>query len=229
MAQIFHRSTNTLSKLSIFGAVFFLAGLGGIASLVIRSGFYTQIYVAREQPIPFSHKHHAGGLGIDCRYCHTSVETSSFAGIPPTKTCMSCHAQIWADSPTLEPVRASFRSDKSIEWNRVHKVADFVYFDHSIHITKGVGCATCHGRIDQMPLTRKQNTLLMEWCIGCHQHPEENLRPRSEIFNMAYEQPSASAPVVHRGESYTRQAALGAVLMEEYKVQSLTACATCHR
>ncbi len=157
MPQIFHRSTNTVSKVSIFGAVFILAGLGGIGSLIIRSGYYTQRFTSREQPIPFSHKHHAGGLGIDCRFCHTSVETSSFAGIPPTKTCMGCHSQIWIDSPTLEPVRASFRTDKSIEWNRVHKVADFVYFNHSIHINKGVGCATCHGRVDQMPLMRRQN------------------------------------------------------------------------
>jgi len=229
MAQIFHRSTNTLSKVSIFGAVFILAGLGGIASLLIRSGFYTQVYVDREQPVPFSHKHHVGGLGIDCRFCHTSVETSSFAGIPPTKTCMGCHSQIWADSPTLEPVRASFRTDRSLEWNRVHKVADFVYFNHSIHINKGVGCATCHGRVDQMPLMRRQNTLLMEWCIGCHQAPEANLRPRSEIFNMAYEPPSNDSPVVVNGAVYMDQATLGAALAKEYKVQSLTDCATCHR
>jgi hypothetical protein len=229
MAQIFHRSTNTLSKVSIFGAVFILAGLGGVASLLIRSGFYTQIYVAKEQPVPFSHKHHVGGLGIDCRFCHTSVETSSFAGIPPTKTCMGCHSQVWADSPTLEPVRASFRSDRSIEWNRVHKVADFVYFNHSIHINKGVGCATCHGRVDQMPLMRRQNTLLMEWCIGCHQAPEPNLRPREEIFSMTYEPPSSGSPVTYRGARYTDQATLGAVLAMEYKVQKLTDCSTCHR
>ena len=229
MAQIFHRSTNTLSKLSIFGAVFILAGLGGIASLLIRSGFYTQIYVAREQPVPFSHKHHVGGLGIDCRFCHTSVETSSFAGIPPTKTCMGCHSQIWADSPTLEPVRASFRTDRSLEWNRVHKVADFVYFNHSIHINKGVGCATCHGRVDQMPLMRREHTLLMEWCIDCHQGPEQNLRPRAEVFNMAYEQPSSASPVMFGGTSYTDQATLGAALAKEYKVQKLTDCSTCHR
>src|SRR5437763_1553376 len=121
MAQIFHRSTNTLSKVSIFGAVFFLAGAGGVASLVLRSGFYTNIHVARSQPVPFSHKHHVGGMGVDCRFCHTSVETSSCAGILPTKTCMGCHSQIWADSPTLEQVRASFRTDQSIVWTRVHK------------------------------------------------------------------------------------------------------------
>ena len=216
MAQIFHRSTNTLSKVSIFGAVFFMAGLGGVASLIIRSGFYTQIYVSREQPVPFSHKHHAGGLGIDCRFCHTSVETSSFAGIPPTKTCMGCHSQIWADSPTLEPVRASFRTDQSIEWNRVHKVGDFVYFNHSIHVNKGIGCASCHGRVDQMPLMMRTNTLLMEWCIDCHKHPEKNVRPRDQVFNMAYQQPQD-------------QQALGERLVKEYKIQKLTDCSTCHR
>ncbi len=216
MAQIFHRSTNTLSKLSIFGAVFFLAGLGGVASLIIRSGYYTQIYTSREQPVPFSHKHHAGGLGIDCRFCHTSVETSSFAGIPPTKTCMGCHSQIWADSPTLEPVRASFRSDQSIPWVRVHKIGDFVYFNHSIHVNKGVGCATCHGRVDQMPLTQRANTLLMEWCINCHKHPEQYVRPREQVFNMAYEPPE-------------NQAELGARLVGEYKISKLTDCSTCHR
>lgn len=216
MAQIFHRSTNTLSKLSIFGAVFFIAALGGVASLIIRSGFYTYRYVAREQPVPFSHKHHVGGLGIDCRFCHTSVETSSFAGIPPTKTCMGCHSQIWSESPTLEPVRASFRTDKSLEWVRVHKVGDFVYFNHSIHVNKGIGCSSCHGRVDQMPLMMRTNTLLMEWCIDCHKHPEKNVRPREEVFNMAYQQPED-------------QLALGERLVKEYKIQKLTDCYTCHR
>ena len=216
MAQIFHRSTNTLSKLSIFGAVFFIAGIGGVGSLLLRSGYYTDKYVPRTQPVPFSHKHHVGGLGIDCRFCHTSVETSSFAGIPPTKTCMGCHSQIWADSPTLEPVRASFRTDQSLEWVRVNKIGDFAYFNHSIHINKGMGCETCHGHIDQMPLTMRANTLLMEWCIDCHKHPEKNVRPREEVFNMAYQQPAD-------------QEALGERLVKEYKIQKLTDCYTCHR
>src|SRR5947207_6711643 len=208
MAKIFHRSTNTLSKLSIFGAVFFMAGLGGIASLVVRSGYYTQINVSQEQPVPFSHKHHVSGIGIDCRFCHTSVETSSFAGIPPIKTCMGCHSQIWADSPTLEPVRASFRSDRSVEWNRVNKVADFVYFNHSIHINKGVGCATCHGRVDQMPLMLRANTLLMEWCIGCHHQPAKYVRPREAVFQMDYQPPTSEKPVIFNQEKYLTQAML---------------------
>src|SRR5919108_2164066 len=134
MAQIFHPSTNTISRVSIFGAIFILAGLSWVAAVVYRSGYVTQAYVVRVQPVQFSHEHHVGGLGIDCRYCHTSVEESSFAGIPPTKTCMNCHTQIWPDSPMLEPVRESFRSGRSIEWTRVHNLPGFVYFDHSIHI-----------------------------------------------------------------------------------------------
>jgi hypothetical protein len=163
MSQIFHPSANTLSKVSIFGAIFIGGGLLFFVNEINRSPYVTQTHVPREQPVPFSHKHHVSGIGIDCRYCHTSVENSSFAGLPPTETCMSCHSQIWADSPTLEPVRASLRSGQSIEWTRVHDLPGFVYFNHSIHVNKGVGCATCHGRVDQMPLMWKQNTLHMEW------------------------------------------------------------------
>ena len=153
MAQIFHRSTNTLSKVSIFGAVFIIAAVAVGIGIVIRSPYLTEARVVREQPVPFSHKHHVSGIGIDCRYCHTSVEDSSFAGIPPTKTCMNCHSQVWSDSPTLEPVRASFREDRSLQWTRVNDLPDFVYFDHSIHVHCGVGCITCYGPVDQMPMT----------------------------------------------------------------------------
>ncbi len=216
MAQIFHRSTNTLSKLSIFGAVFILAGLGGVAFVVVRSSYLTEVGVARPQPVPFSHKHHVGGEGFDCRYCHPTVEDSPFAGMPSTKTCMTCHSQIWADSPVLEPVRASFRTDRSIEWTRVHQLADFVYFDHSIHVKKGVGCVTCHGRVDQMPLMWRVNNLLMEWCLDCHRQPERYVRPREQVFNMEWEPP-------------IDQLALGRQLVKDYKIQSLTNCSTCHR
>lgn len=221
MPQIFHRSTNTISKVSIFGAVFILAGILYLVLEINRSSYVTQVNVAREQPVPFSHKHHVQGIGIDCRYCHTSVETSSFAGVPPTKTCMNCHSQIWSDSPTLEPVRASFRTDRSIEWVRVNKVADFVYFNHRIHVSKGVGCQTCHGQVDQMPLTWRANTLQMEWCLECHRQPELFVRPKSEVFNMTWK-PSAGEP----------QEVLGPRLVKEYKIrgpQILTSCSTCHR
>src|SRR6476469_1413060 len=182
MPQIFHRSTNTFSKLSIFGAVFILAALAIIVTAINRSSYVTQAGVPREQPVPFSHQHHVGGIGIDCRYCHTSVEVAPSAGIPPTKTCINCHSQIWITSPYLEPVRASFRDDKPLRWIRVHDLPDFVYFNHSIHIKKGVGCETCHGRVDRMPLILQKNSLQMEWCLNCHRNPAKYVRPREAVF-----------------------------------------------
>ena len=216
MPQIFHRSTNTYSKVSIFGAVFFLGFLLWLFGAWSRSSWATQAGVAREQPVPFSHAHHVGDVGIDCRYCHTSVEVSGFANIPPTKTCMNCHSQIWNTSPTLEPVRESFRTDRSIAWTRVHDLPDFAYFDHSIHVNKGVGCETCHGRVDKMPLTWQKASLQMEWCLDCHRHPEQYVRPREAVFQMGYQPP-------------VDQETLGRQLVKEYKIQSLTSCSTCHR
>jgi hypothetical protein len=219
MSQIFHRSTNTFSKLSIFGAVFILGFLLWLFGALSRSSYATQTFVAREQPVPFSHAHHVGGLGVDCRYCHTSVEKSAVAGIPPTKTCINCHSQIWNTSPTLEPVRESFRTNNSIPWTKVHDLPDFAYFNHSIHVNKGVGCETCHGRVDTMPLVWQQSSLQMEWCLECHRHPERFVRPRSEVFKMGY---------VPQEDQIT----MGRRLVEEYKIQSpqnLTSCSTCHR
>ncbi len=216
MAQIFHRSTNTISRVTIFGAVFLLAGLSWLGWVLINSYYATEAEVVREQPIQFSHKHHVSDDGIDCRYCHTSVETSSFAGIPPTKTCMNCHTQIWATSPALEPVRASFRTGQSLEWTRVNDLPDFVYFNHSIHVNKGIGCVSCHGRIDQMPLTRKVSSLYMRWCLECHTNPEMYVRPREHVFEMDWQPPAD-------------QLALGRRLVKEYNVRSLTDCYTCHR
>jgi hypothetical protein len=172
--------------------------------------------VAREQPVPFSHQHHVGGVGVDCRYCHTSVEKAAYAGIPPTKTCMNCHSQIWSTSPTLEPVRQSFRSDVSIEWIKVHDLPDFVYFNHSAHVNKGVGCSTCHGRVDLMPLVYQQQSLQMEWCLECHRAPEQFVRPKAEVFNAAYEPPA-------------NQLELGRRLVKEYDIHPRTSCSTCHR
>src|SRR5229473_1378312 len=149
MSQIFHRSANTLARASILGVVLLLSAVGAALMKFQRSPYVTAQHIAPEQPVPFSHQHHAAGLGLDCRYCHTSVEDSSFAGIPPTKTCMNCHAQVWADSPTLEPVRSSYREDRSLQWTRVNDLPDFVYFDHSIHVKRGVGCTTCHGPVEQ--------------------------------------------------------------------------------
>jgi Cytochrome c7 and related cytochrome c len=219
VAQIFHRSTNTISKVSIFGAIFIIGALLWLMAALTRSSYTTQAYVARQQPVQFSHKHHVSDDGIDCRYCHTSVETSSFAGIPPTKTCMNCHSQIFANSPYLEPVRESWRTGRPILWTRVHDLPDFAYFDHSIHVHKGVGCSTCHGRVDLMPLTWQVVSLQMEWCLDCHRHPERFVRPRDQIYNMAWEPPA-------------RQIEAGRKLVEEYHIQSpsvLTSCDTCHR
>ena len=232
MAQIFHRSANTLARASILALVLFLSIVGAAALKLQRSPYVTGQYVTPEQPVPFSHKHHVTGLGLDCRYCHTSVEQSSFAGIPPTKTCMNCHALLWTSADMLEPVRYSFRSGQSIQWNRVHDLPDFVYFNHSIHVNKGIGCFSCHGPVNEMPLMYQENSLQMEWCLNCHREPEKFLRPKEEIFNMTYVEPSDDRPKEFEGKTYTSQVALGAILRDKYHlrtVQDITSCSTCHR
>jgi hypothetical protein len=219
MAQVFHHSANALVRISIAGGIVLAGGLGWVGYQLDRSAYATRAMQTREQPVPFSHAHHVGGLGLDCRYCHTTVETSGFANIPPTKTCMNCHSQIWNTSPTLEPVRASFRTGQSINWTRVHDLPDYVYFNHSIHVNKGVGCETCHGRVDRMPLTWQVNSLQMEWCLDCHRDPAGNLRPREFITTMGYEPEGG-------------QEAMGRRLMKEYNIldaRTLTSCSTCHR
>jgi len=219
MSQIFHPSTNTIARVSIFGAVFFVAFVGWLAMALDRAPATTREHLVFEQPVPFSHKHHVTDDGIDCRYCHTSVEKSAFAGIPPTATCMNCHSVLFTDAPILEPVRASFRENRPLQWTRVHDLPDFVYFNHSIHVAKGVGCSTCHGRVDRMALMYQEASLQMTWCLNCHRHPDQYIRPKSEVFNMAYERP-ASDP------------RLGERLVKEYKiadVRQLTSCSTCHR
>src|SRR5215208_6452226 len=187
MPQIFHHSTNFLARLTIFGAIFILVGALWVVAAINRSSWNTGAFVEREQPVQFSHKHHSGDDGIDCRYCHSTVETTASAGMPPTQTCMNCHSQIWAESPYLEPVRASFRENKPIEWERVHDLPEFAYFNHSIHVAKGVGCSTCHGQIDNMPAVFQENTLQMEWCLQCHRNPENYIRPKSEIYSMQWQ------------------------------------------
>jgi Cytochrome c7 and related cytochrome c len=216
MSQIFPRSANAIARASIFIVLVTVALLGWLLMLLMRSDFVTGANASIEQPVQFSHAHHVGGEGFDCRYCHTSVENSGFANIPPTKTCMNCHSQIWSNSPYLEPVRESFRTDRSIEWTRVHDLPDFVYFNHSIHVKKGMGCETCHGRIDQMPAVHQVNSLQMEWCLNCHRNPEKYVRPRELVTQMGY------VPAED-------QSVLGPRLVAEYKIQSLTSCSTCHR
>src|ERR1700732_4386562 len=230
--QIFHRSANVASRASIYAGIFTLAFALWACVNLQRSPYVTYAGVARPQPAPFSPQHPVAGLGIDCRYSHTSVENSSFAAIPPTKTCMNCHSQIWTAAPLLEPVRESFRTGKSLVWNRVNDLPDFVYFEHSIHINKGVGCNTCHGPVDRMPLMFNYASLQMEWCIQCHRAPEKNLRPRDQVFNMRYQQPTTDVPVVVDGVSYTDQLSLGKHLVHKYNLRSvmdITSCSTCHR
>ena len=217
--QIFHRSSNTIAKASIV-AVAILASVGLWAVLeMAKSPYVTYAGVAKPQPVPFSHQHHNAGLGIDCRYCHTSVEKSNFAGLPPSSTCMNCHRQIWTNADLLEPVRASYATNTPLRWNRVHDLPDFVYFNHSIHIAKGMGCVTCHGEVDSMPLMYENAPLTMEWCLDCHRNPAKNVRPRSEVFNLHWQPPADPQ----------HAAALRAGLAKEYKLQSLTNCSTCHR
>jgi Cytochrome c7 and related cytochrome c/Class III cytochrome C family len=216
MSGHFHPRANTAMRLILFGAVGLVAFVTWGGALIVRSPYETRQDVPREQPVPFSHEHHAGGLGLDCRYCHQTVEVSSFAGIPPTKVCMNCHSEMWAAAPALEPVRESYRTGKSIQWTRVHELPYFVYFDHSIHIHQGIGCSSCHGRVDRMALTWQAEPLTMAWCLDCHRNPEMHVRPRERVFDMNYAPPPD-------------QRALGTRLVKEYGIQGLTNCSTCHR
>jgi hypothetical protein len=195
MAQIFDRSSNALARASLVLTGLLVIALGVTLDQLQRSPWVTRQGQRPEQPVPFSHKHHVQGLGLQCQYCHVTVEKSSYAGIPPTKTCMNCHAQIWTNAQLLEPVRNSWATGQSLVWTKVHDLPDFVYFNHSIHVNKGIGCATCHGRVDQMPLMYEQNTLQMEWCLDCHRNPAKNLRPTGQIYNMAWEAPAEDRPV----------------------------------
>lgn len=214
--QIFHPSTNTISRLTIYGAVIFAGLLSYVLYEVGQSSYYRAQTIPQIQPVPFSHEHHVAQLGIDCRYCHTSVEKSAFAGMPSTQTCMSCHSQIWTNAAMLAPVRESYETGQSIAWTRVNALPEFVYFNHSIHIAKGIGCTTCHGQIDKMALTWRATTLQMTWCLDCHRHPEEYVRPKNEVFNVDYSPPP-------------NQLELGRELVRKYKIMSLTSCETCHR
>jgi len=195
MAQVFDRSSNALARASLVLTGLIVIALGVGLNSLQRSPWVTRQGQRPDQPVPFSHKHHVEGLGLQCQYCHTSVEKSSYAGIPPTKTCINCHAQIWTNAALLEPVRQSWATGASINWIRVHDLPDYVFFNHEIHVNKGIGCASCHGRVDEMPLMYAENTLQMEWCLNCHRNPAVNLRPTSEIYNMAWAGPSSDKPV----------------------------------
>jgi hypothetical protein len=195
MAQVFDRSSNALARFSLVLSGVIVIALGVTLNELQRSPWVTRQGQRPDQPIPFSHKHHVEGLGLQCQYCHTQVEKAAYAGIPPTKTCINCHAQIWTNAQLLEPVRQSWATGASIQWIRVHDLPDYVYFNHEIHVNKGIGCASCHGRVDEMPLMYQENTLQMEWCLNCHRNPAANLRPTSEIYNMAWAGPTSDKPV----------------------------------
>jgi len=218
MAQVFGPKSNTLARLSVYGVfgalALFVVGL----AIYSRSPYPAFAQKSPDQPVPFSHQLHAGGLKIDCRYCHAGVEVSAAAGIPPTQTCMTCHSQIKTDSAALAPVRESWQTGQPIAWNRVHDLADFVYFNHSIHVAKGVGCSTCHGQVDQMAKVQQVEPLTMGWCLNCHRAPEQYIRPAAEVFNMEWQPPAD-------------QLDQGRKLIQEYKIQvdRLQNCSICHR
>lgn len=216
MAQIFRRSANAIARGSIYGFAFVAAGALLTGYLLARSPYRTAEDIVRDQPVAFSHEHHVGGLGIDCRYCHTSVEYAASAGMPATYTCMSCHSQIWNQSPALAEVRQSLERDRPIEWTRVHDTPDFVYFHHGIHVQKGVGCVECHGRVDKMPLTWKAEPMTMEWCLDCHRNPGPRLRRAEDIFNLAAPRLSES-----EGEQLAKA--------HNIPVDRLLNCSVCHR
>lgn len=221
MPQIFHPSFNLLARLSIFGGV--LVPVIALVTIdrINRSQVVTGVEMAIEQPVQFSHQHHVGGLGVDCRYCHTSVEESASAGIPSVDTCAGCHKEIWSDAPLIKPVLEAYRTGKPMRWRRVHDLPDFAYFNHSIHIKKGVGCASCHGRVDRMPLVWRASSLQMDWCLECHRNPGPNLRPQEHIYDMAWTPPGGQA-----GRELQER------LMKQYRIRSereLTTCSVCHR
>jgi hypothetical protein len=219
MPRVFHPASNAIAKASLAGVAFLAGGTVWVSSEIQRSPYVTDAGVFRDQPVPFSHEHHVHGLGIDCRYCHTSAQDSSFAGLPPSRTCMTCHSKLWTNAQVLEPVRRSWETNRPIVWQRVNNLPDYVYFNHGIHVNKGIGCSTCHGRVDRMPMTLQAASLQMEWCLTCHREPERFLRPRDQVFNMDWEPPA-------------NQMDLGRELAKRYELQTpqlMQNCSLCHR
>ncbi|HEX4182822.1 MAG TPA: ammonia-forming cytochrome c nitrite reductase subunit c552 [Caulobacteraceae bacterium] len=217
MAQLFGPSANTLSRVVFVTLIFApFVVVGGLVGLQ-WSPLLTRMGATPEQPIPFSHKHHVGELGLDCRYCHATVEDTAFAGMPSTQVCMTCHSQLFTTVSMLAPVRGSLVSGAPLVWARVNALPDYVYFDHSIHVTKGVGCAECHGPVRDMPLTRQAAPLTMGWCLGCHRDPGPHLRAPDAITDTSF-----------TAHNFTRQAA---AFVRAYHIRPahLTDCSVCHR
>jgi hypothetical protein len=218
VAQLFKPRADTIARLFLIAIVIAPFALFAACYAVAVSPHVTDQGITLTQPIPFSHQHHVGGLGIDCRYCHTGVETSAVAGVPPTYTCMSCHSQIWTNAAMLAPVRESLATNTPIHWSQVNRLPDYVYFDHSVHIAKGVGCTTCHGPVENMPLMRQAAPLTMQWCLDCHKDPTPNLRALDEVFATDWTPPKD-------------QEQRGKRLMELYQIHvgRLSECSLCHR
>lgn len=217
MAQLFHRNANSLARVFLLALVLLPASAMALAGILARSRYETDVGVTVEQPVPFSHEHHVGGLGLDCRYCHGVAEASDFAGLPTTHTCMTCHSQLWTQAEMLEPVRASLAEDKPLRWNRVTDLPDYVYFSHSVHVANGVGCTSCHGPIDKMPLTQKAEPMTMQWCLDCHRDPAQHLREPKDVFSTAWK------PGRGKVEGHELLAFYG------IDTAKLTDCSTCHR
>jgi hypothetical protein len=218
VAQIFRPYADTIARVLLLAIVVVPFLAIGLAYWVTASEYVTDQSITADQPVPFSHAHHVGGLGLDCRYCHSAVETSTVAGVPPTYTCMTCHSQLYTQTAMLAPVRESLAEDRPIHWNKVNKLPDYVYFDHSIHIAKGVGCSTCHGAVDHMPLMRQAAPLTMGWCLDCHRDPTPYLRTASAVFD-----PDWTAPA--------DQSERGRMLLAHNHIDNkhLTDCSVCHR
>jgi hypothetical protein len=218
MAQLFRPGANTIAVALIIGLVVLPPAAVAAAYFVWASPYATDQNLTREQPVPFSHAHHVGDLGLDCRMCHTGVEKAAFAGIPSTHVCMTCHSQIWTNAAMLAPVRESLRTGHPLHWLRVNRLPDYVFFDHSVHVAKGIGCSTCHGPVQAMALIRQDQPLTMSWCLDCHRHPEQYVRPARSVFDMSW---NASPDQLARGRR----------LIAEYLIHTehLADCSTCHR
>jgi hypothetical protein len=218
-SPLFPRWTNTVSRLSAALLLAIPAVALGTLMVYVRSPLGTFQGHPIEQPLEFDHRHHVADEGIDCRFCHHTVEESPSAGIPSTTVCVGCHAQIWNKSPYLAEVRELFFADRPIPWVRVHSLPEFAYFNHAIHVNKGVGCVTCHGRVDQMPAVYQAAPLTMGWCLECHRNPGPNLRPVEHITSMTWTPP----------EKPEERAELARELVQRYNVHARTSCDTCHR
>jgi hypothetical protein len=217
MPHVFHPFADTIARAILVGVLVLPFIAIGVAYWLSASEYSTGLTQTTDQPIPFSHQHHVGGLGLDCRYCHSGVETSPVAGLPPTHTCMTCHSQLYTQTAMLAPVRESLAKDTPIHWNKVNRLPDYVYFDHSIHIAKGVACANCHGDVSSMPLLRQAAPLTMGWCLDCHRDPAPNLTSAADVFDPNWKRPddpsAGSAALVH----------------PQIDNKHLTDCSVCHR